>query len=192
MLELLTQLLSLIQDILITPAIWLFPIKWVVVRPGESAIRYTCGKPGPEMVTGVRFGTSTQTIIKRHVQTRIAPTDPVTVLTKDGVPLRADTVITYSIPDLAAFFAGAEDPEDHLAAVAEAACRSTMSSHTFMEIVSNSSILETEVRKQVAEAVSGCGIKVRKTRFQNIEQLADFVRMAGVLVPVIDLKPVSQ
>jgi len=188
MLELLTQILSLIQDILITPIIWLFPIKWVIVQPGEAALRYTRGHPGPRLKEGLHFGTCTQTIVKEHVHTRIAPTDPITVLTRDGVPLRADAVLTYGIPNLADFFGGAEEPDIHLAAVAEAACRSAMSSRYFSEIVSDSSTLATEVRKPVAEAMSGCGIRVRKARFQNIEQLPDYVRMAGHVVPVIDLK----
>lgn len=192
MLELLSQILSLVQDVLITPTIWLFPLKWIIVEPGESALRYTCGQPGKMLETGVHFGTSTQILIKEHVTTRIAPTDPVTVLTLDGIPLQADAVITYGIPHLVNFFATAEDPEQHLAAVAEAAVRTAMSSRTFKEIVSDSSAIETEVRKQVAEAVTGCGIKVKRARFQNIEQSPDYVRMADKTTPVIDLMPLEK
>ena len=192
MLELLSQILGLIQDVLINPTIWLFPLKWIIVEPGESALRYTCGKPGKELDVGLHFATSTQVLIKEHVHTRIAPTDPVTVLTKDGTPLQADAVVTYSIPNLVNFFATAEDPEQHLAAVAEAAIRAAMSSRTFLEIVSDSSTLETEARKQTAEAVSGCGIKIRRTRFQNIEQLPDYVRMADKVQPVIDVVKIEK
>lgn len=189
MLELLNQILALIQDILITPTIWLFPLKWIIVEPGEHALRYTCGKPGAMLEAGVHFGTATQVLLKEHTHTRIAPTDPVTVLTRDGTPLQADAIITYGIPHLVNFFATAEDPEQHLAAVAEAAVRSTMSSRTFSEIVSDSSAIEMEVRKSVAESVAGCGIKVRRARFQNIKQSPDYVRMADKTLPVIDLMP---
>ncbi len=189
MLELLNQILSLIQDILITPSIWLFPFKWIIVEPGEAALRYTCGKPGEMLNEGVHFGTSTQILIKEHVHTRIAPSDPVAVLTKDGTPLKVDVVITYGIPHLVNFFGTAEDPEQHLAAVAEAAVRSAISSRTFVEIVADSSNIETEVRKQVAEAVSGCGIKVKRARLQNVKLLPDYVRMTDKVTPVIDLLP---
>lgn len=192
MLELLSQILSLIQDVLIKPTIWLFPIKWIIVEPGEAALRYTCGKPGSELGPGFHLGTATQVLLKEHVHTRIAPTDPVTVLTEDGTPLRADAVITYSISNLANFFATAEDPEVHLAAVAETAVRAAMSSRTFLEIVSESSTLEVEVRKQTAESVSGCGIKIKRARFQNIEQLPDYVRMADKVQPVIDVVKVEK
>lgn len=188
MLELLTQFLSLIMDILVTPTIWMFPVKWIVVQPGEAAVRYTSGHPGPDLNEGVHWGTSTQVLVKEHVRTRVAPTSTTTVLTKDGRPLIVDAVVTYGITSLSAFFAGAEEPDPHLAAVAEAAVRTAVSSRNFSEIVSDSSTLEVEVRKHIAEAVSGCGIRVRKARFQNIEQLPDYVRMAGKVSPVIDLK----
>lgn len=187
MLELLNQILSLVQDTLITPVLWLFPLKWIVVEPGEHALRYTCGKPGEMLKEGVHFGTSTQVLVKDHTYTCIAPTDPVTVLTRDGVPLWADAVVTYGIPHLANFYATAEDPEQHLAAVAEAAVRSAMSNRTFSEIVSDSSAIETEIRKSVAESAAGCGIKVKRARFQNIQQSPDYVRMADKTVPVINL-----
>ena len=188
MLELLTQFLSLIQDVLVTPTVWLFPLKWVIVEPGEAAVRYTCGHPGPDLGEGVRFGTSTQVLIVEHVRTRIAPTTPIAILTKDGRPLQADAVLTYSVSSLSTFYAAAEEPDEHLAAVAEAAYRAAMSSRSFEDIVSDSVSLESEVRKQIAEAMAGCGIKVRKARFQNIEQLPDYVRMSKAgIVPVIDL-----
>lgn len=189
MLELLNQILSLIQDILITPAIWLSPLKWIIVEPGECALRYTCGKPGQQLGVGVHLGTATQLLLKEHVHTRIAPTDAVTVLTRDGTPLKADAVVTYSIPHLANFFATAEDPDAHLAAVAEAAVRAAVSSRTFQEIVSNLSAIETELRKQIAEDVSGCGIKIKRARFQNLKQLPDYVRMAEKVLPVLDVRP---
>ncbi len=189
MLELLSQLLSLIQDVLVTPLLWLFPIKWVVVDPGWSAVRYTCGKPSGMLKPGVHFGTCTQLLVKKHICTRVAPTDPVSTLTKDGVPLRSDAVITYGISNLSSFFASAEDPDEHLAAVAEAAVRTALSSRTFLAIVSDSSTIEAEIRKQVAESVSGCGIRIKKARFQNIEQLPDYVRMMEKILPVIDVLP---
>ncbi len=186
MLELLGQILSLIQDVLISPTIWLFPLKWIIVEPGESALRYTCGRPGPMLGVGVHLGTTTQLLVKEHVVRRVAPTDAVIVLTRDGVPLQVDAVVTYGIPNLAEWFGSAEEPEVHLSAVAEAAIRSVVSALSFPQVVEGSSDLEADVRKQVAEAISGCGIKIKRTRLQNIKLRPDYVRM--VITPVIDLK----
>lgn len=188
MLELLGQILSLIQDVLISPTVWLFPLKWIIVEPGEAALRYTCGKPGPMLDGGVHFATSTQLLVKEHVQTRVAPTNAVMVLTSDAVPLKVDAVVTYSIHNLAAFFGSAEEPDPHLSAVAEAAIRAAVSARSFPQIVAGTEDLEGEVRKQVAEAVAGCGIKIKRTRLQNIKQRPDYVRMAEKIVPTINLQ----
>lgn len=186
MLELLGQILSLVQDVLILPTIWLFPLKWIIVEPGETGLRYTCGKPGKELGTGVHFGTSTQLLLKAHTALCVATTDAVIVLTNDAVPLQVDAVVTYSINSLATFYATAEEPDVHLCAVAEAAIRSALSARSFPQVVANSSNLEGEVRKQVAEAVAGCGIKIKRTRLQNVKQRPDYVRMA--ITPVINVQ----
>lgn len=187
MLELLSTILSLVQDVLINPCIWLFPFKWIIVEPGEAGLRYTSGRPGPMLAVGVHFGTSTQLLLKDHTHTRIAPTNAVIVLTKDGIPLQVDAVVTYGIPDLANWYATAEEPEIHLSAVAEAAIRAAISDRSFLQIVEGTIDLETEVRKQIAEAVSGCGIKIKKTRLQNVKLRPDYVRMGERIVPVLDM-----
>ncbi|MHC4510421.1 MAG: SPFH domain-containing protein [Planctomycetota bacterium] len=178
MLELLSKCLGLIMEGLITPAVWLFPLKWAIVKPGEIAVRYTFGKPGPDLGVGWRICTSCQTIAKQHAVRNVASTDSVTGLTWDGVALRADAIVVYDIADLAEHLASSEDPTVHLLAVVEACVLRILSSNEFRTIAEESPTMEEELLDLVKRDLEGCGVRVRKARFQKIEHEDSHSRMA--------------
>ena len=177
MVELLAQLLTLLQNIVIQPLIWLFPLKWTVIYPGESGVRYTAGKPGKRLEMGCHFATTSQLLRKSHTATQVIATELVRLLTHDSIPLQVDVVVTYTICDLPVYLASSEDPTDYLMAIAEASLRSALSSHPFKDLVSNSSEIEKEIRKQIAESTKGCGIRLKHVRFQNIKHEDPYAQM---------------
>ncbi len=177
MVELLAQILALLQSIIIQPLIWVFPVKWIIVYPGEAGVRYTCGKPGKRLDEGFHFSTSCQVLKKKHINTVLIVTDAVSLLTQDSVALRVDAVVTYSIRDLPVYRASSEFPMSHLAAVAEASLRTSISTHTFDEVATSSGEIEEEMRKQIVDATKGCGIRLKNVRFQNIRHEDPHTRM---------------
>lgn len=179
---LLAQVLSLLQSVVVTPMLWLFPLKWVVVYPGEVAVRYTCGQPGPPLARGCYFGTSTQVFRKAHVRRKVLSTESINLLSQDGVPLEVDAIVTYKIRDLPVYLAAADDPPVYLAAVTEACLRLTVAERDFVSIVSESPEIEKTAYTEIAKTVAGCGIKVQQVRFQNVRHTDPYARMVCSLV----------
>ena len=178
MLELLSRCLDLLISGLIAPAVWLFPLKWAVVRPGEVAVRYTFGRPGRNLGTGWRICTSCQTILKEHALRNVASTEWVTGLTWDGVALRADAVVVYDIDDLGTYLASSESPAVYVVAVVEACVRRILSDNEFQTIAEESQTMEEELLALVEQDLQGCGVCVRAARFQRIEHEDAHSRMA--------------
>lgn len=178
MLEFLARCLELVMNALVTPAVWLFPLKWAIVRPGEIAVRYTFGRPGPGLETGWRVCTSCQTIVKEHALRNVASTEQVTGLTWDGVALSADAVVIYDITDLGTFLASSDEPSVHVVAVVEACVRRILSDNEFQTIAEQSQTMEEELRGTVTDDLKGCGVNIRCARFQRIEHEDPHSRMS--------------
>jgi regulator of protease activity HflC (stomatin/prohibitin superfamily) len=178
MLEFLARCLDLVMNALVAPAVWLFPLKWTIVKPGEVAVRYTFGQPGPDLGVGWRVCTSCQTIAKEHGVRNVAATEWVTGLTWDGVALRADAVVVYDINDLGTHLASSEVPSVHVLAVVEACVRRILADNHFHTIAEQSRSMEEELRGMVTEDLEGCGVLIRIARFQKIEHEDPHSRMA--------------
>jgi regulator of protease activity HflC (stomatin/prohibitin superfamily) len=178
MLEFLAQCLNLVMNALVVPAVWLFPLKWTIVKPGEVAVRYTFGRPGPDLETGWRVCTSCQTIVKEHALRNVAATERVTGLTRDGIALGADAVVIYDITDLGAFLASSDGPTVYVLAIVEACVRRILANNEFQTIAEQSSSMEEELRGMVMDDLKGCGVSIRCARFQKIEHEDPYSRMA--------------
>lgn len=178
MAELLSRCLSLIMTALVEPTIWLFPLKWAIVKPGETAVVYKCGQPGPDLETGWHVCTSCQTIVKEHTLRNVASTDWVTGLTYDGVALRADAVVVYDITNLGTYLASSDNPSVHVLAVVEACVRRILSDNEFQTIAEQSRVMEEELQSMVEDDLHGCGVRIRSARFQKIEHEDAHSRMA--------------
>lgn len=178
MLELLAQFANLLISGLIAPAVWLFPLKWTVVRPGEVAVRYTFGRPGPDLEMGWRVCTTCQTILKEHALRNVALTEEITGLTWDGVALRADAVVVYDIVNLGAYLASSDAPAGFVVATVEACVRRILSDNEFQTIAAESQTMEEELLDLVTQDLQGCGVRVRAARFQRIEHEDAHSRMA--------------
>lgn len=167
--DLLTKLLALMQDIVITPLIWVWPFKWSVILPGSQAIRFTWGRPSQPLANGVFWATTGQTIEKRHIRQLYASTEVMPLLTEDSLPIRVGGVSVYTIINLLKFLTGSEDSPALLIDATEAAMREAMSKVPFEDLAKDSVEVEGSIALRVAEICKGLGIRILRFRFQSVE-----------------------
>lgn len=167
--ELVTSIMSIIQDFLVTPFVWLFPIKWIIIIPGSSGIRYTFGKPSKELKPGIHLATIGQTLHKEHVENRLSVPESMYVLTEDYLSLRVRGVLIYKIVSLVKFMTSTEDSEVFVTEVCEAAIKSTISITPFEDLVVDSETVEQNISSNISKICKELGIRVKKYRFQDIE-----------------------
>ncbi len=173
------QLLATVQEAIIAPLVWLSPLKWIIVYPGETGIRFSRGTPGSMLHTGWHFATCCQSLKKMHTRNVVLSTDSINFLTNDGVPLEVDAIITYRVYDLAAYLASAEEPAQHLTALVEAALRSIASQVPFAHVAAHSKDIEDRAVKEAA--IFGGGAKIKQIRFQNVKHTDPYARMTSSL-----------
>jgi len=167
--ELLTRILAMIENLLIAPIVWIFPIKWAIVIPGWSAIRFTFGKPSKDLESGIHFGTTGQTIEKRHVQTNLGIAESMYVLTEDGLSVRIRGVVIYRITNLMKYLTFTEDSDQFMIEACEAAIRHIVTTVPFDDLVTDSSTVEEAIGSKITEICKELGIRVKRYRFQDIE-----------------------
>jgi len=167
--ELLTRILAMIENLLIAPIVWIFPIKWAIVIPGWSAIRFTFGKPSGDLPSGIHFGTTGQTIEKRHVQTNLGIAESMYVLTEDGLSVRIRGVVIYRITNLMKYLTFTEDSDQFMIEACEAAIRHIVTTVPFDDLVTDSSTVEEAIGSKITEICKELGIRVKRYRFQDIE-----------------------
>ncbi len=167
--ELLTRIMAMIENLLIAPIVWICPIKWAVVIPGCSAIRFTFGKPSKDLESGIHFGTFGQTIEKRHVQTNLGIAESMYVLTEDGLSVRIRGVVIYKITNLVKYLTSTEDSDAFMIEACEAAIRHVVTTVPFDDLVSDSGTVEEAVGAKITEICKELGIRVKRYRFQDIE-----------------------
>lgn len=169
MIDILTRLMSMVENLLITPIVWIFPIKWAIVIPGWSATRFTFGKPSKDLEPGVHFGTFGQTIEKRHVQTNLGIAESMYVLTEDGLSVRIRGVVIYRIINLMKYLTATEDSDQFMIEACEAAIRHIVTTVPFDDLVKDSDTVETAIGSKITEICKELGIRVKRYRFQDIE-----------------------
>lgn len=167
--DLLVRIISLVENILILPIIWLFPIKWTIVIPGSSAIRFTLGKPSIDLRPGIHFATTGQTLHNEHINTRLAVAESMYVLTEDGVPLRIRGVAIYKILSLAKYLTASDNSDEFITEACEAAIRHAISYVPFEDLVKDSDTVEETISTKIAEICYDFGITIKRYRFQDIE-----------------------
>lgn len=167
--ELFAKIISLIENLLIIPLIWLFPIKWIIVMPGSSAIRFTCGHPGQDLKSGIHFATTGQTLCKQHVNKKLATTESMHVLTEDGVPLRIKGVVIYTIISLAKYLTSTEDSDEFVIEACEAAMKKAICQVPFNDLIVDSDAVEDNISCKITEICENLGLQIKRYRFQNIE-----------------------
>lgn len=167
--ELLTRIMAMIENLLIAPIVWIFPIKWAIVIPGWSAIRFTFGKPSKNLESGIHFGTTGQTIEKRHTQTNLGIAESMYVLTEDGLSVRIRGVVIYRITNLMKYLTFTEDSDQFMIEACEAAIRHIVSTVPFDDLVSDSDTVEEAIGSKITEICKELGIRIKRYRFQDIE-----------------------
>ncbi len=167
--ELLIRLMSIIENLLIIPLVWIFPIKWTIVPPGSSAVRFTLGLPSTNLKQGIHFATTCQTLQKKHTNTQLAIAESMYVLTEDSISLRIKGVAIYNIISLVQYLTATEDSDDFVIEACEAAIRSAVSSIPFDDLVIDSDTVESAITEKISEICRELGIEVQRCRFQDIE-----------------------
>jgi regulator of protease activity HflC (stomatin/prohibitin superfamily) len=99
-------------------------------------------------------------------------------LTWDRVALSADAVVIYDIVDLGVFLASSDEPTVHVVAVVEACVRHILSDNEFQTVAEQSRATEEELCSSVRGELEGCGVHIRRARFQKIEHEDPHSRMA--------------
>lgn len=167
--ELFTRILAMIESLLISPLIWVCPIKWTIVIPGSSAIRFTFGHPSKDLKPGIHFGTTGQTLHKGHTNTKLAIAESMYVLTEDGLSLRIRGVAIYKIVSLVNYLTMTEDSDSFMIEACEAAIRHAVSLVPFDDLVVDSDTVETTIAEKISEICEDLGIQVQRYRFQDVE-----------------------
>jgi len=167
--ELFSRIISLIENLLIAPLVWLFPIKWTIVIPGSSAIRFTFGHPSADLKPGIHFATISQTIQKQHVRTKLGIAESMYVLTEDGVSLRIRGVVVYRIISLVRYLTATEDSDEFVIEACEAAIKHSVSRVPFEDLVVDSDTIEDAISSKISEICEELGIKIKRYRFQDVE-----------------------
>lgn len=184
MTELLARIMSMIENLLITPIIWLFPIKWTIVIPGSSAVRFTLGHPGDDLKSGIHFATIGQTLQKEHVDKKLATTESMHVLTEDGVPLRIKGVAIYTVTSLSKYLTSTEDSDGFVIEACEAAIRQAVSRVPLSDLIVDSDTVEDVIGYKISEICEDLGLEIRRYRFQNIEFTDPIIRVLSSIVPM--------
>lgn len=167
--EMLIKILSLIENLLINPLIWIFPIKWTIVLPGSSSVRFTLGYPSMNLGSGIHFATTGQTLQTRHVNTKSAIAESMYVLTEDGVSLRIRGVAIYRIISLVDYLTATEDSDEFVIEACEAAIKHGVSKVPYEDLVSDSDTVEQAISEKISEICDELGIKIIRYRFQDVE-----------------------
>lgn len=167
--ELVTRIISIIENLLIFPLVWIFPIKWSIVIPGSYAVRFTFGHPSSDLKTGIHFATTGQTLIKQHVKTKLATAESMYVLTEDGVPIRIRGVVIYKVISLVKYLTATEESDGFVVEACEAAIKHAISLVPFEDLIIDNDTVETEIGRNIAEICEELGIEIKRYRFQDIE-----------------------
>lgn len=167
--EMLIKIIALIENLLINPLIWIFPIKWTVVLPGSSAVRFTFGHPGANLKPGTRFATTGQTLQTKHINTKLAVAESMYVLTEDGVSLRIRGVAIYRIISLVKYLTATEDSDEFVIEACEAAIKHCVSKVPYEDLVVDSDTIEQAISEKISEICNELGIEIKRYRFQDVE-----------------------
>lgn len=168
--EFLTQLLGILQGYVITPLVWIFPVKWAVVPPGSVAVRYTFGVPSPPLYgPNTFFATSGQTLVKRHVEVDTLETENVNGFTEDGIPVRVSMMLQYSITDLNRFLTSTADTEGYMADCLEASTWRALSRVPLSDIIEDEREVGDLVLTDIRPRVEFHGVIVQYARLRDVE-----------------------
>jgi regulator of protease activity HflC (stomatin/prohibitin superfamily) len=182
--ELFARIISVIENLLVTPLTFLFPLKWTIIIPGSSAVRFTFGHPGKELKPGIHFATIGQTLHKRHINKNLAVTESMDVLTEDGVPVRTKGVAIYTITSLVKYLTATEDSDEFVIEACEAAIKKAISNVPFNDLVIDSDTVEDVIKNKIAEMCEDLGLQVKRYRFQNIEFTDPIIRTLSSIEPM--------
>jgi regulator of protease activity HflC (stomatin/prohibitin superfamily) len=167
--DLITRIISLIENLLVLPLVWLFPIKWTIIPPGSNAVRFTFGKPSTVLKPGIHFATTGQTLHKQHTNTKLGTAESMYVLTEDGVSLKIRGVVIYKIISLVKYLTATEDSEEFVIEACEAAIRDAISLVPFEDLVTDSNTIENTICRKISEICEELGILIKRYRFQDVE-----------------------
>lgn len=174
---LLAQLLGALQAYIVSPLLWLLPLKWAVVLPGEAAVRFTCGRLGPDLSEpGVYFATSCQMIRKLHVRLHVLESDTVSSLTKDLVPLEVEAIVTYRIYSLGKFLTQTVDSPTYLSTAAEAVLLDAVRGCELIDITERMEELQGGLCKTLGREMDSIGVEVQTARIQDVRHLDPVAR----------------
>ncbi len=186
----LAQLMALLEGYILLPLVWLWPLKWIVVPPGSTGVRFTLGRPGRDLqMPGVYLATIAQTLEKRHTARCVLASDDVELITADGVSLRIDIVTTYQITNLGFFLTQTEESQTYLATVSEALLLGEVRQSRFDELVVGMLKLENRLRDRLDAEMEPIGVGIMKSRIQNLRHVDPVTgSLTGVTANVERLK----
>lgn len=190
--DFLTQILNILQNYIMQPLIFLFPIKWCVVKPGSAAVRFTFGYPSHDLKNGIHFGTIGQIFDSKHVIRQMALTEKLNVLTEDGIPMQVDAVIIYEICNLVRFLTRSEDTHTYLIGVSEASVRGAIQSYSYKKLLKSTQTICNHMIEDVTDDLEDFGVIIHDIRFQNLEHIDPIVRaMLSITAASEDMVKIS-
>lgn len=165
--NLIVQLIELIKSFLV---FW-SPVKYTVIQEGWGGVRFTFGKPGPTLGSGLHWATCGQTfetLETRKIKSNVNQCDN---FTHDKVPIRVYGNYTYDIVDVAKFLTQSQDSHWLLVEIAEQEIFSWFSKRSFKEC--HDAVVDESVTAQLKESINkrcaefGLGIDVLFVRISD-------------------------
>ena len=142
------------------------PLKMVVVRQGDGAVRFTFGRPGPTLGAGWWLATTGQLFEREHVRLRYDLISTMHTTLKDGTPLSVNGVFAYRIVDLGDFLTASQDSHELLSEFAEASLRELLVDQEWSDFHQDYDELDSTVRERLQKASNESGFGVEITRFR--------------------------
>lgn len=163
----LESIVDAVRTAIVGPLVYLWPIKWSVVRQGEGGLRFRKGKVSQVMRTGMWFGTTFDEFEKVELWRHVVDSEGVDVITSDNIPLFLDMVTTYNITNVEHFLTLVSRPDVYICSQTEAAAREETQGLTYSTIVDDLTVIGEHVKSSLQETVAPIGVVVEAVRVQR-------------------------
>jgi hypothetical protein len=186
----LTELFAILVNVLKACWYWIYlfcPFKVIVVDRGELGVRYTLGKPGPNLVPGIRAATALQRLDKDQALLTTKSVDELRVLMRDRVPVKVNGVVAYDVTALGQYQTSSSDTHWLIGEFAQACAKEELTKIEFSDFHDKRKTVETAIRnatQKLAEE-AGLGLQVKYFRTTSFEVMSPQLQLALAIMPLV-------
>jgi len=183
--SLIVRLIEFLKDFLV---LW-SPAKYTIVQEGWGGVRFTFGKPGPTLESGLHWATCGQTFETVEVKKIKSNVNECDNFTFDKVPVRVYGNYTYDILDVAKYLTRSQDSDWLLVEIVEQEIFKWFSKKTFDE--AHAAVVDESITKELKENINkwcaefGLGIDVVFVRISDWKVVDSAMQRALALETIV-------